>query len=258
MGSQKAILLAAFGAGSPRGEQTLKLFDAKVREVFPGLPVRWAFTSGLIRDRLARARKKSDSVKKALCRLAFERYADVAVQSLHIIPGAEYQELLAEVDEAGQSGGPARVRVGAPLLDEASAGRAARALLAHLPAERRAGEAVICMGHGTWHGGRQGYARFAAELRAVDPRIFVGTLSGDFYLERILEELDPSGRPRIWLVPLLSVIGRHAEHDMAGPHPESWKSRLEAAGFECRPVLRGTAEYAGFIDIWLDHLRAVL
>jgi sirohydrochlorin cobaltochelatase len=59
-------------------------------------------------------------------------------------------------------------------------------------------------------------------------------------------------------LPLLSVIGRHALRDLAGPEEQSWKSRFEAAGVACTPVLKGSAEYSGFIQIWLDHLALAL
>lgn len=55
--AKQGILLAAFGSGSRQGESTLRLFDARVRERFPGVPVRWAFTSVLMRERLATVKK---------------------------------------------------------------------------------------------------------------------------------------------------------------------------------------------------------
>jgi sirohydrochlorin cobaltochelatase len=41
---------------------------------------------------------------------------------------------------------------------------------------------------------------------------------------------------------------------MAGDHPESWRSRIAAAGMVCLPVLQGMVEHAAFVDIWIDHL----
>mgnify|MGYP000130252560 CR=1 FL=1 len=50
---KRGILLAAFGSGSSQGESTLRRFDAQVRKAFPDVSVRWAFTSMLMRERLA-------------------------------------------------------------------------------------------------------------------------------------------------------------------------------------------------------------
>ena len=57
-------------------------------------------------------------------------------------------------------------------------------------------------------------------------------------------------------MPFMSVAGDHARNDMAGPGDASWKSILEKEGIECVVVLKGTAEYQDFVDIWVDHLRA--
>ena len=75
---KKGILLISFGTASMQGEDTLQNFAANVRALFPGTPLRWAFTSHLIRERLASgARRKSDSVGKALRRMAFERWSGI-------------------------------------------------------------------------------------------------------------------------------------------------------------------------------------
>lgn len=287
--SKTGILLAAFGSSSPLGEKALTLFAQTVRTAFPGVPVRWAYTSDRMRTRLAAAGKKTDSVKKALCRMGFERYSHVAVQSLHLIPGMEYEALLEETRRATAEGGPRHIAVGLPLLHDPEDMRlAAQALLAHLPPERQAHECVVCMGHGTWHRGAAGYQALAGQLAASDPRIFIGALEGEHSIETILPAIrarahadretavpagenekgnlskapaDAPGLPEartVWLLPLLSIIGKHAEQDMAGEHPDSWRSRIEAAGFSCRPVLTGTVEYAGFARIWLKHLARAM
>lgn len=252
---KKGILLAAFGSASPLGERALSLFAERARTVFPGIPVRWAFTSDRMRSRLAAAGKKTDSVKKALCRMGFERYTHVAVQSLHLIPGSEYEALLEETKYAAAKGGVPHITVGLPLLHEAAdVTRAAQALLCHLPEERSAGDVVLCVGHGTWHTGAASYQALSEVIAEKDKKIFIGTLEGERSLENLLPELAATGAETVWLLPLLSVIGKHAEKDMAGEHPRSWRSILAAAGFDCRPRLVGTVEYESFARIWLDHL----
>ncbi|MBZ2171533.1 sirohydrochlorin cobaltochelatase [Nitratidesulfovibrio sp. SRB-5] len=277
---KKGILLAAFGSGTPQGQSTLRLFDERVRALFPGVPVRWAFTSVVMRNRLAAARKKTDSVQKALRKMWFEKYTHVAVQSLHSIPGAEYADLLADVEDMRGGGGIrsvggegirpdgeggispdgfVRATVGAPLLDsDDDIRRATAALLNHLPPERTPGEACVFMGHGTWHEGESRYGVLSAQVRERDPLVHIGTMDGDCTIGDILPRLAEAGVRRVWLLPLLSVVGRHAMLDMAGDAPDSWRSRIVAAGMECVPVLRGTAEYGGFVDIWLDHLGVAL
>ena len=253
---KQGILLAAFGSSSRQGESALQLFDAEVRARFPGLPVRWAFTSLLMRERLALERKKTDSVRKALEKMAFERYSHVAVQPLQCIPGREYGDVLEEARALGRER-DIHIRVGTPLLhgdDDVEA--AAEALLRHLPAERGEHEAAVWVGHGARHPATARYADLARAVRLRDPLVHVGTMNDASALPRILEDLRERRSGHVWLLPLLAVIGSHALRDLAGPEEESWKSRFEAAGVACTPVLKGSAEYQGFIRIWLDHLAA--
>ena len=220
-----AILLVAYGTSSPQGRGSLRQFDAWVRERFPGICVRWALSSELLRTRLTRARQKNDSVLKALRRLCLENFTHVAVQPLQIIPGSEHTDVRADADEA---------------------------VLAHLPEERRADEDVVLMGHGSRKQAVTAYAALAGAVQALDARVHVGTMSGALELEALLPRLTSR---RVWLMPLLSVVGRHTLEDMAGDAPDSWRSRIEAAGHTCAPVVRGTAEYRAFADIWLRHLE---
>lgn len=247
-----AILLVAYGTSSPQGRGSLRQFDTWVRERFPGICVRWALSSELLRTRLTRARQKNDSVLKALQRLRLENFTHVAVQPLQIIPGSEHTDVRADADEAGRLDG-LHVSIGMPLLacDE-DIRAAARAVLAHLPRERRADEDVVLMGHGSRRQAVTAYAALAGAVRALDARVHVGTMSGALELEALLPRLTSR---RVWLMPLLSVVGRHTLEDMAGDAPDSWRSRIEAAGHTCAPVVRGTAEYRTFAAIWLRHLE---
>ncbi len=259
---KRGILLAAFGSGSSQGESTLRRFDEQVRRRFPDVPVRWAFTSMLMRERLACARKKSDSVHKALMKMAFERFTHVAVQPLHVISGLEYGDIIADADELRANGTFASLAVGAPLLTGTpeSVERAAHALLAELPPERKPGEAVLFMGHGSRHAAESRYNELGAAVRKLDPLVLMGTLNGSVRLEHLVERLRCSGTfsNRVWLLPLLAVVGRHTLEDMAGDSESSWRSRLEAEGIACIPVLRGMMEYQGFMDIWVDNLGGAM
>jgi sirohydrochlorin cobaltochelatase len=255
---KRGILLAAFGSSSRQNESALQLFDAEVRARFPGFAVRWAFTSLVVRERLAMEHKKTDSVRKALEKMAFERYSHVVVQPLQCIPGREYGEILEDAHALSQERNIV-VRVGTPLLhsdDDVAA--AASALLLHLPAERKKDEAAVWVGHGAYHPAAARYDALAHAVRHLDPLVHVGTLCDDSSLPRILDELRKRQSRHVWLLPLLSVIGRHALYDLAGSEAQSWKSRFEAAGVACTPILKGSAEYHGFIQIWLDHLELAL
>ncbi len=261
--------MAAFGSSNPLAQQTLSGFEARVREAFPGLPVRWAFTSGVIRKRLAGEGKKTDSVLKALQKMRFERFTRVVVQSLHIIPGHEFHDLLEHVqsmetpsaEELGAMAPPVfeRMSVGAPLLHEnQDLERAAEAVIRHLPPDRLPSEAVVLMGHGTWHDGDAMYEKLSIALKERDANVHLGTMDGAIKIDELGDELQAKGVTRAWLMPLLAVVGAHVLRDMAGDSSKSWKSILQSKGVQCKPVLQGAAEYEGFADIWIDHLREAM
>lgn len=256
---KKGILLVAFGANNLQAHQTLRLLDERVRSRFDGVNVRLAFTSELIRDRLAAQRVKRDSVVKALEKMAFEKYTHIAVQSLHIIPGVEYEDLCVHAQALVDSGRLQNVSVGAPLLNsESDIEQVIDAVMRHLPPSRNAEEGVVFMGHGSSHEGDRCYDAVYQKLQQRDSNIFLGTMDGNHTLEHILPELVERELKRVWLMPFLSVVGRHARNDMAGSDADSWKSQIESAGIRCTPMVLGLAEYSGFVDIWLDHLEATL
>lgn len=258
---KKGILIAAFGSSTPEAQNSLRMFGSKVDAAFPGVPVRWAFTSGIIRERLADEGKKTDSAGKALRRMGFDRYTHVAVLSLLVVPGAEYHSLRRDATEVCSGHGALSGTVVSPplLAPDGAPRRVAEALLAYLPSERTPEEAVVFMGHGSESMREEGdvyYRRLEEELRSRDERVFLGTMDGGFGIESVLDDLAASGCGRVWLVPLLAVAGGHALRDMAGSSPRSWKSRIEASGMKCVPVIRGMAEYEAVADIWISHLRA--
>ncbi len=254
---KKGILLVAFGSSTPQADHTLRLFDSKVRQSFAGVNVRWAFSSLLLRERLAKVRIKRDSVLKALQKMHFEKYTHVAVQPLQTIPGQEHITILQDVQKLTQGLQNFTVKVGAPLLQkDDDVQRTAAAILRHIPQERRNTESVLLLGHGAEHKAVHRYIDLHAAVQARDVHVHIGTMCGALALEDIFPKLPPA--QKVWLMPLLSVIGQHALKDMAGKQKSSWRKRLEAAGFLCQPVLHGLAEYEGFIDIWLEHLHDIM
>ena len=53
------------------------------------------------------------------------------------------------------------------------------------------------------------------------------------------------GYSRVVLEPLMVVAGDHANNDMAGDEEDSWKSQLQASGYEVECVLKGLGEFEG-------------
>ncbi len=256
---KKVILLVAFGSSEESAQVSFENIDKSVKKAYPDIPVKWAFTSHIIRKKLARQGKLLDSPEVALAKMVDEGFTHVAVQSLHTIAGAEYHDLRKVVGSFKAMGGFESIILGYPLLaTQEDMVHTVDAILATIPKERKKDEAVVLMGHGTHHPANAFYAALMFQLQLKDPNIFVGTVEGYPGIDLIQGLLQKNKLKKAWLMPLMSVAGDHAKNDMAGNEEDSWKSILTKAGIQCVPVLKGTAEFDVFVDIWVDHIAGPL
>jgi sirohydrochlorin cobaltochelatase len=200
------------------------------------------------------------SPAQALAKMMDEGYTHVAVQSLHTIPGEEYHELAMTVNGfKAMPGGFDRLILGFPMLGaQDTVAKAVDAIFATLPKARKANDAVVLMGHGTHHPGNIYYSAMNWQLQQKDPNIIMGTVEGYPELGDVIAWLKERKTGKVWLMPFMSVAGDHAKNDMAGHEEDSWKSRLTKAGFSCQTVLKGTAEYDEFVDIWVGQLAKAM
>ena len=259
-GKGPAILLVTFGTSVPSAQSAFANIEEQVKAAFPDVPVKWAYTSCIIREKLAKSGQHIDSPEVALAKLMDEGYKQVAIQSLHMIPGAEFHDLKVNADAfKGMVDGFERLLVGYPALSTSEdLTQAADAIMSIIPKERKKDEAVVWMGHGTHHPSNAVYEAMMYRLQRRDPNVYMGTVEGTPGLDDIKEMLLSKGVKKAWLMPFMSVAGDHAVNDLAGDEHDSWKSVLTEAGIACAPVIKGLAEYDAFTDLWLDHLKVVM
>lgn len=257
---KKGILLVAFGTSIPEARVAFDNIDKKVKAVYPGIPVRWAYTSSIIRHKLAKKGIYYDSPEVALAKMMDQKFTHVAVQSLHTIAGAEFHDLRRNAHAfQDMADGFGRIVVGDPLLSiDQDIERVSEAILSILPNTPKKNEAVVLMGHGTHHPSNAFYAALMFRLQQKDPNIFIGAVAGYPKIDDIKQMLVKRGIKKAWLMPFMSVAGNHARKDLAGDEEDSWKSILTRKGIQCTVVLKGTAEYDVFVDIWVDHLKVAL
>jgi len=257
---KRGILLVAFGSSVPQAQVSFDNMDARVKKEFPNTPVHWAFTSHIIRKKLAKQGRQLDSVAMALAKMMDQGFTHVAVQSLHTIRGEEFDDLVHTAHAfAGMPGGIERISMGAPLLSSPKDMEdVTAAIIENIPAQRKKTEAFVLMGHGTHHPSNAFYAALMFNLQRKDPLIFVGTVEGAPTLDDISAMLRENNIKHIYLTPFMSVAGDHARNDLAGDEKDSWKSILQGQGFTCTFVLKGTAEYDNMIDIWVNHLKTAM
>ena len=258
---KKAILLVTFGTSVPEAQKAFGRIDEQAKEAFPDIEIRWAYTSQTIRAKLARQGMELDSPEVALAHLMAEGCTHVAVLSLHTIPGIEFHELCYNTKFFGEmKKGFQRIMVARPLLSsQDDIKRVSECLIARIPEDRRPEDAVLFMGHGSRnHPADALYSAMNYTLQDLSPNTYVATVQGHPTLADILPKLMGKSTTKVYLMPFMSVAGEHARKDMAGEEPESWKSVLSRAGFQCETILTGTAEYPEIVEIWLDHLRDVV
>lgn len=254
------ILLVAFGTSIPEAQTAFTNIEKQVRTAFPDVPVRWAYTSSVIRNKLARQGRHLDSPEVALAKMKDEGFSRVAVQSLHMIPGWEFHDVQVNTNAFREmTGGFRKLLVGYPALSTAEdLSRAVEVILSIIPEERRKDEAVILMGHGTDHPSNAIYEAMMYRLQRRDPNIYLGTVGSTPTLDDIREMLLERKVKKAYLMPFMSVAGDHALNDLAGDEPDSWQGILTGMGIECVTVLKGMAEYDEFADIWVGHLKEVM
>lgn len=254
---KKGILLVSFGSSYPSAQASFQNIEAKVHASFPETEVRWAYTSKIIRHKLAKQGTHIDSPSEALAKMAEDGFTQVAVQSLHIIPGSEYNDLRQTVNAfEGLPKGIQKIKLGDPLIfkheDNLELATAIDQLFKNKVGKN---EALLLMGHGTEHNANICYPGFQYYLEQVSDKYLLGTVEGVPTLDDMLQKLKSMKVKTVYLTPLMSVAGDHANNDMAGDHASSWKSQLEKEGYEVKIIMKGLAEYDEVVKIWINHLK---
>lgn len=254
--TQKALVCASFGTTVPTAAADIAGVEQALAAAAPGWQLLRAYTSGMVRTALAGRGQPEDSVPEALARAAAAGCRRVLVQPTHFLWGVEYDKLKAQALAAAP--GFDWLRVGRPLLDDTRDLRAlAGAIGALYPAEP--GRAVVLMGHGSAHRANVVYSALQGifELQSR-PDIRVGTVEGWPGLAEVCAALARSRASRVLLVPLMLVAGDHAQNDMAGPGPHSWRSVLAGQGYRVDWVRHGLGSEKAVQDLYAAHLRGVL
>ena len=120
-------------------------------------------------------------------------------------------------------------------------------------------EALLLMGHGTPHIAGMIYGALQTAFRIKEKKqVFIGTVEGWPGLVECISQLKKGGYKTVRLAPLMLVAGDHVRNDMAGDDEDSWKSRLEAGGFEVVCNIEGMGSFASIASLYLQHLKQTL
>ncbi len=263
---KKAIVVVSFGTTFPEERKaSIAAVENKIRASFPAYEVRRAFTSSIVRQRIAENENiQIDSLEQALEKLGKEGYTEVVVQSTHLTPGEEYDHKVVAVVHK-YAGNFAELSLGRPVLVyDGSNGLpddfaiAVHALKAQMPLLQLQDRAVVFMGHGSPHQPNPAYGKLQQAFDTAELQAVVGVVEETDHpnFEDAVALLKARSIKRVNLMPLMLVAGDHANNDMAGDEPDSWKNLLLAQGFQVNDIyLRGLGANSAFQDIYVQHIK---
>ncbi|MCE0828778.1 MULTISPECIES: sirohydrochlorin cobaltochelatase [Buttiauxella] len=255
---KKALLVVSFGTSHhDTGEKNIVACERDLAASCPDRCLFRAYTSGMIIRKLKqRDGIHIDTPLQALRKLAELGYQDVAIQSLHIINGDEYEKIVHEVQVMRPLF--ARLVIGAPLLNSfADYSQLMAALRLQMPAlgER---EEVVFMGHGASHHAFAAYACLDHMMKAQQMLARVGAVESYPEVGQLIDNMLAEGVRAVHLMPLMLVAGDHAINDMASDEDDSWKSQFCAAGIPATPWLQGLGENPAVRAMFVAHLQQAI
>ena len=247
----EATLLVTFGSSYKAPRETYAKIEKTFAAAYPDQKI------------LAQQGIYIDAPDEALEKLARLGYKKINVQSLHVIPGREYDEMLDFVNKFKAAHSDITVKIGTPLFDtDEDMREVADVLHKRFQQTIEKGEAIVFMGHGTEHAANDRYARINKIMKTYSKFMIVGTVESDPSIEDVIAELKATGVTAVTMMPLMSVAGDHATNDMAGDEDDSWKTLLTNAGFTVsidkldNGNFSALGDIEGIRNIWLKHMKA--
>lgn len=256
----RVILVASFGTSyNDSRPVTIEAIEKDIAAAFPDWEVRRAFTAQTIIDKLStRDGLEIDSVDEAMQRLIADGVKEVVVQPTHIMPGYEYSDLTAAVGAYAASFD--KLAIGKPLIyTEEDYEAVVEALTGAIPEVGSEDTAVVFMGHGTEHFANATYSELEYMLHAEGyENLFVGTVEGFPGVDEAMSQVKAFGARKVVLYPLMIVAGDHANNDMAGEEPDSWKTLFTGAGFEVECRIQGLGQNAAIRALVIEHVKGTI
>ena len=272
---EKEILVVSFGTSYNNSRaQDIQGIEEALEQAYPDWSVRRAFTAQIIINHVqARDGEFIDNMDQALDRAVANGVKQLVVQPTHLMHGSEYDEMMDAV-EAYRSQFES-VAVAEPLLGEVgndatvinpdkaavaqaiTAAALADAGYDSLETAAADGTAFVFLGHGTAHVAKVSYSQMQTQLDTLGyDNAWIGTVEGkpeDTSAEAVIEAVKAAGYTKVVLRPLMVVAGDHANNDMAGEDPDSWKSLFTAAGLEVEVQIAGLGSVPAVQQLYVDH-----
>ena len=260
LANKDAIVVMTFGTTFKDTRE--KTIDATVKEIqakHPNTKVVTAYTSHIIINRV----KKNEGItyptpEEALEQLKKEGYTRVALTSLDVIPGMEYNYDMGVYQNYKDQF--KKMTLGTPLMywqgqeDQADdVAETIKAMATQFPKQGKH-DAILIMAHGTPQVSNAYYSVIQAKLDEMGYKnVYIYTVEGWPSLDTVLPKLKKNGIKHVTLMPIMMVAGDHANNDMAGSEPDSHKSILEKAGYKVDAYIHGIGENSAIRDLYAQR-----
>ena len=263
LADKDAIVVMTFG--TTFAENRAKTIDATIEGIkaaHPGVKVVTAYSSHIIIDRVAANEGiKYPTPEEALAQLKAEGYTRVALTTLDIIPGMEYNYKLGVFNSYKQDF--KKMTIGTPLMywqgqeeqaDDVTA--VLEAFATQFPKTKK-GEGIVIMAHGTPNIANAYYAVIQEKLQEMGyDNVFIETVEGWPSLETIIPKLKAKKIEKVTIMPFMMVAGDHANNDMAGSEEDSHKSILEKEGIKVEAYIHGLGENEAVRNVFVERANA--
>lgn len=250
-GDKLAILMVHFGTTyDDTRTLTIDVLNKKVRDLFPEMEVREAYTARIVLRRLKERGIEKDNPIDALLKLKVDGYTHILIQSSNIIEGIEMEALRKDV--ASVVSFFKEVRIGTPLLyNVADYENVSDILIKDNMSEGN----IVLVGHGTYTPSTASYAMLDYMFKSKSKKNFhVGTIEGYPSYEDVIKQLKLNKVKQVKLVPFMFVAGDHANNDIAG----EWKDSLEKEGFKVDVEMKGLGENSDIQNLFVSKIHFMM
>lgn len=258
--NKDAMVVMSFG--TTYKDTRVKTIDATVdaiKAAHPNTKVITAFTSHIIRDRIQQKEGITyPTPEEALAELKKDGYTRVALASLDVIPGMEYNYDAAVYNLYKNDF--KKMTLGTSLMywmgQENQTDQVIETLKAVQSQFPKLGkeDALLIMAHGTPDPSNAYYSVIQDRIHTLGMKnVFVYTVEGTPNLEQVIPQLKLHGIKHVTLMPFMMVAGDHANNDMAGNEPDSHKSILEKEGFKVDTYIHGLGENQNIRNLFVER-----
>ena len=258
--NKDAMVVMSFG--TTYKDTRVKTIDATVdaiKAAHPNTKVITAFTSHIIRDRIQQKEGITyPTPEEALAELKKDGYTRVALASLDVIPGMEYNYDAAVYNLYKDNF--KKMTLGTSLMywmgQENQTDQVIETLKAVQSQFPKLGkeDGLLIMAHGTPDPSNAYYSVIQDRIHTLGMKnVFIYTVEGTPNLEQVIPQLKLHGIKHVTLMPFMMVAGDHANNDMAGAEPESHKSILEKEGFKVDTYIHGLGENQNIRNLFVER-----